>query len=355
MPNPFPLAFGVGPRICLLAALLVLLPLAAGAQEKRVALLMGNSSYSTGALRNPPQDVRVMNEALRTLGFKTTVVLNANQNAMKRAVREFGNQARGAEVAFLYYSGHGTQANGENYLIPVQATIEKEGDYEVEAVSANALMHQIADARPKAAIVVLDACRDNPLATTRSGTKGLSRMDAPTGTLIAFATAPNTTASDEGHYARVLARQLTQPGMELVSAFRATAAEVLKLSGNKQNPRISEVSINEPVFLAGPGPVAAAPAPAVAKPSSPGSQPAEPFVFFVQTGAFTKEGDAKEHLAELESAGMAGASITVRQSGRRDIFRVRFGPFDQRTAAEQLQSRLNAAGRDTAALVRVER
>ena len=225
-------------------------------QGKRVALLIGNANYTVGPLRNPPNDVRVMDESLRALGFQTQVLLNANQNAMKRAVRDFGNQAQGADVAFLYYSGHGTQAGGENYLIPVQATIEKDSDYEVEAVSANALLRQIAGARPRAAIVVLDACRDNPLAaTTKSTSKGLSRMDAPTGTMIAFATAPNTTASDEGHYARVLAQQLRQPGVELVSAFRATAAEVLRLSGNKQDPRISEVSINEYIYLAGNRPV----------------------------------------------------------------------------------------------------
>jgi branched-chain amino acid transport system substrate-binding protein len=203
-------------------------------------------------LRNPPNDVRVMDEALRALGFQTQVVLNANQNTMKRAVRDFGSRAQGADVAMLYYSGHGTQAQGENYLIPVQAVIEKESDYEVEAVSANAVLRQIAGARPKAAVVVLDACRDNPVAAlSKSGTKGLGRMEAPTGTLVAFATAPNTTASDEGHYARVLSAQLRRPGTELLDAFRNTTAEVLKLSGGRQEPRVSEVSISERIYLAG--------------------------------------------------------------------------------------------------------
>ncbi|MES2298047.1 MAG: SUMF1/EgtB/PvdO family nonheme iron enzyme [Pseudomonadota bacterium] len=241
--------------VCTLMLLCVgyLAPLTANAaQGERVALLIGNATYSAGPLRNPPADVRAMEAALRAVGFKVETVMNANQNQMKRAVRDFGERAQGVDIAFLYYSGHGTQANGENYLIPIHADIKKESDYEVEAVSANALMRQIAGARPKAAIVVLDACRDNPYASsTRGGSKGLGRMDAPTGTMIAFATAPNTTASDEGFYARVLAAQIKTPGVELLDVFRNTTAEVRRLSGNKQEPRVSEVSITDRIYLAG--------------------------------------------------------------------------------------------------------
>ncbi len=222
------------------------------ASAQRVALLIGNSSYQAAPLRNPPNDVREMESALTAIGFKVQKVLNANQNQMKRAVRDFGALAQGVEVAFLYYSGHGTQASGENYLLPVGATIDKEADYEVEAVSANALMRQITGARPKTAIVVLDACRDNPYASaTKSTSKGLTRMDAPTGTMIAFATSPNNTASDEGHYARALAARLRTPGAELMDVFRDTTADVRRLSGGKQEPRISEMSISDRIYLAG--------------------------------------------------------------------------------------------------------
>ena len=223
------------------------------AHAQRVALLIGNAAYQAGPLRNPPNDVRELEGALSAIGFKVQKVLNANQNQMKRALRDFGAAAQGAEVALLYYSGHATQVSGENYLLPVGATIEKEADYEVEAVSANAALRQIAGARPKAAIVVLDACRDNPHASaTRSASKGLGRMDAPTGTAIAFATAPNTTASDDGHYARVLAQQLRKPGQELFDVFRNTSAEVRRLS--RQEPRVSEWSIIDRIYLAGPLP-----------------------------------------------------------------------------------------------------
>lgn len=242
-----------GWRVLFVLALLIpALPACA----QRVALLVGNADYSVGRLTNPPHDVAAMEKALVALGFKVQKVLNANQNQMKRAVRDFGTSAQGAEVAFVYYSGHGTQVNGENYLLPVGASIEKESDYEVEAVSANAVLAQIRGAQPKAAILVLDACRDNPLAAvTKSATKGLGRMSAPTGTMIAFATAPGDTASDNGHYARVLAREIQKPGQELVDVFRNTAAEVRRLSasGKVQDPRISEMSINERLYLAGPG------------------------------------------------------------------------------------------------------
>ena len=231
-----------------------LLYAASDAQAQRVALLIGNANYTTAPLTNPPNDVRVMEAALKKVGFKVQTVLNANQNQMKRALRDFGDNAQGAEVAFLYYSGHGTQAGGENYLIPLQANINKESDYEIEAVGANGLMRQIAGARPKAAIVVLDACRDNPLAAaTKSTSKGLGRMDAPTGSMIAFATAPNTTASDEGFYARELARQIMTPGLELYDVFRNTTAEVQRASKGRQVPRLSEVSITEKIYLAGTG------------------------------------------------------------------------------------------------------
>ena len=241
-------------QLLVLAALLGWWMPAQAQQPPRVALLIGNANYTVGRLTNPPQDVQAMETALNKLGFKVQKVLNANQNQMKRAVRDFGNSAQGADVAFLYYSGHGTQANGENYLLPVGASIDKESDYAIEAIAANDVLQQIRGARPKAAILVLDACRDNPLAAnTRSSTKGLGRMDAPTGTMIAFATAPNNVASDNGDYAKVLARELQKPGQELIDVFRNTTAEVRRLSAGKQEPRISEMSISERLYLAGQG------------------------------------------------------------------------------------------------------
>jgi formylglycine-generating enzyme required for sulfatase activity len=226
--------------------------LAPAAAAQRVALLIGNAGYEVGRLTNPPNDLNRMRSALQDVGFQVKVVPEVDQRAMKRAVRDFGESARGAEIALFYFSGHAAQARGENWLIPLRASIERETDYDLEAVSANAVLHQIADAGPRAAIVILDACRDNPVATLKGGPKGLARMDAPTRTMIAFATAPNQTASDNGIYAQVLAGQIRTTGRELLDVFRNTTAEVLRLSQGRQEPRISEVSITDRIYLAGP-------------------------------------------------------------------------------------------------------
>ncbi len=235
-------------------ATFVMFAMTGQAHAQRVALVIGNATYQVGPLTNPPNDVREMEKALRSVGFKVRTVLNASQNQMRRALRDFGEQAEGAEIAFFYFSGHGTQANGENYLIPVDATIQKQSDYDIEAVGANGLMRQISSARPKAAIVVLDACRDNPYpAITKSTSKGLARMEAPTGSMIAFATAPNATASDDGNYARILAKYIASPNVELYDVFRHTNEDVSRLSNGQQVPRVSEVSITQRIYLAGIG------------------------------------------------------------------------------------------------------
>jgi uncharacterized caspase-like protein len=222
--------------IAICAAALALAPACA----QRVALLIGNASYPVGRLSNPPNDVREMEGALAAIGFSVQKLVNGDQNQMKRALRDFGDAAQGAEIALLYYSGHGTQASGENYLIPVGADIRKESDYDIEAVRASDILGQIAGARPRTALLILDACRDNPYASvTKSGTKGLARMDAPTYSAILFATAPNRTAADDGHFARALAAQLRKPGLELFDAIRNTMSEVERLTQSRQLPHVS--------------------------------------------------------------------------------------------------------------------
>jgi len=236
---------------------LVFWPTSAQAQPagKRVALLVGNQAYGVGALRYPAQDVATLRAALMDIGFKPVdiaVLSNGDQRQMRRALADFGERSRGAEVAFLYYSGHATQARGQNWLIPIGADIRKEADYELEAVSAQAALTQLQDAAPGLSVVVLDACRDNPVAVTRSGTKGLGRMDAGSSTVLAFATAPNTTAADDGLYAQVLAAQLRKPGQEILDVFRNTGAEVRARTANRQAPRVSEVDLPTRFYLAGP-------------------------------------------------------------------------------------------------------
>lgn len=249
--------------LCLLAAMPTW---AAG----KVALVVANEAYAVGRLSNPGNDAREIRQALEAVGFRVKVVSNASQNEMKRALRDFGDSAKGADIAFVYYSGHGAQAKGENYLIPIGAQLNKESDYDIEAVRVNSVLAQIESAGPRVAVLVLDACRDNPLAaaTTKSGTKGLARIDnVPAGTMVAFATTANDVAQDNGAYARALARHLRTPGLDVVDIFRRTGAEVYRSSKGAQQPRVSELSIYEPVYLASVVPEAVRPA-AVAAPVS---------------------------------------------------------------------------------------
>ncbi len=260
----------------LLIAACAQLGLSRPAQAQRVALLIGNFSYQTAPLSNPPNDVREMEAALKATGFKVQKVLNASQSQMKRAVRDFGEAASGAELAFLYYSGHGTQILGQNYLIPVgaEAAINKESDYEIEAVSINHIMGQIAAAQPKAAVVVLDSCRNNPFARSiKSAQKGMARIVSPQGILVAYATSPDNTADDNGYYAKALASHITTPGLELVQVFRNTAKQVQKSSNGKQIPFIGDLSINDSVYLASIRPEPVPPPPPQPRPVNPSPAP----------------------------------------------------------------------------------
>lgn len=205
----------------------------------RVALLMGNARYSGGmpALRNPPKDVDTLAASLKQLGFVVQVLKDGDLKAMGSAIRQFGTQAQDAQVAFFYYSGHGMQARNENFLIPLGAGIAREADLEIEAVALRSLMSQIDEARPQTAVVVLDACRDNPLAArTKSASKGLGRVQSQhSNTLVVFAAQAGQTASDNGMFAQALASHITQPNTGLRSIFDNVNKAVRQASGNTQS------------------------------------------------------------------------------------------------------------------------
>lgn len=218
----------------------------------RVALLIGNANYSDGLTRltNPPNDVARLERALKALNFTVLQpVLNGDHKAMQRAVRDFGDRARNAEMVFFYYSGHGMQSGGENYLLPIGAVINKEADLGVEALALSNVMRQLEDASPRLAVIVLDACRDNPLpGRTKSGAKGLARVErTPTNTFIAFAAQPGATATDDGIYARELAASLTS-AQSLRQAFDRVGREVDRATNGKQRPRKDD-GLNEDVLL----------------------------------------------------------------------------------------------------------
>ena len=212
------------------------------ASERRIALVIGNGAY-TGAppLKDPPNDARDMAATLKTLGFEVASGVNVNQGEMKRLIREFGQSLKGGGAGLFYYAGHGVQSKGRNYLIPVDAAIQGEAEVEDSGVDASFMLNYMDDAQNGLNIVILDACRNNPFARSfRSASDGLAQIDAPTGTLIAYATAPGRVASDgtgqNGLYTSELLRQMHVPGVSATEMFMRVRANVMKQTANKQVP-----------------------------------------------------------------------------------------------------------------------
>jgi len=209
--------------------------------EQRVALVIGNSQYKASPLRNPVNDAKAMADTLGKLGFAVTSRYNLGQKEMKKAVKAFGKKLKKGGVGLFYYSGHGMQVNGTNYLIPVDAEVETEADVDIEAVPVGAVLAKMEGARNRLNIVILDACRNNPFATSfRSAAKGLSFMNAPIGTLIAYATAPGSIAADgdgkHGVYTSQLIRHMTEPGATIEQVFKKVRTAVKNDTGGSQVP-----------------------------------------------------------------------------------------------------------------------
>ncbi|MGI9382997.1 MAG: caspase family protein, partial [Methyloligellaceae bacterium] len=226
--------------------LFVLLATAGAGQvlaEKRVALVIGNSDYRhVGKLRNPKNDAQLMAATLRRVGFAVTTLIDVDQRAMKKAMRDFGRALRGSgAVGLFYYAGHGVQVAGENYLIPVNANLADESEIEFDAVNVNAFLQTMERASSRINIVILDACRNNPFARSfRSATRGLARVDAPRGTYIAYATSPGDVAQDgktgNSPYTSALAKAIELPGLTIEQVFKQARNDVLATTQEQQVP-----------------------------------------------------------------------------------------------------------------------
>ncbi|MCK5145220.1 caspase family protein [bacterium] len=211
---------------------------------KRLALVIGNARYSHGgSLRNPVNDARAMKVALELLGFTVLVHENCDQKAMKRAMDEFGKLLEGHAVGLFFYAGHGIQVNGHNYLVPVDASLNNQNDVEYDCVRAGRLLAKMESAGTQTNIVILDACRDNPFERSWSRSargKGLAFMDAPSGSLIAYATSPGTTAADgsgsNGVYTSAILQYIHTPGITIEELFKRVRRQVKQQSGDKQTP-----------------------------------------------------------------------------------------------------------------------
>jgi formylglycine-generating enzyme required for sulfatase activity len=248
-----------------LFALIALSWATASAAETRIALVIGNSEYSTGPLPNPANDAKMIGETLSSLGFEVIARRNADQNTMKRAIQEFGSRLEKggpSAVGLFYYAGHGVQLNGRNYLIPTTAQIEREGDVEIEAVSADWVIEQMRYARNRLNIVILDACRNNPFTRSmRSVDHGLATMDAPAGILIAYSTAPGAVAADgsgrNSPYTEALSQAMRDLHEPVEQVFKHVRVGVMGATSGKQVPWESSSLTGDFYFAAAPSKIPA--------------------------------------------------------------------------------------------------
>lgn len=209
--------------------------------QRRLALVIGNSAYESAPLENPVNDARAMARALESAGYTVMLHLNVDQRGMLAALRDFGGQLRAGGVGLFYYAGHGMQIKGRNYLIPVGADIQREDEVAYASLDAQAVLDKMEAAGNGANLMILDACRNNPFARSfRSSQQGLAQMEAPVGTLIAFATSPGAVASDgdggNGLYTRHLLNAMSRPGGKVEDVFKQVRAAVRRESNGKQIP-----------------------------------------------------------------------------------------------------------------------
>lgn len=233
------------------------------ADDKRVALVIGNSSYQhTAPLRNPRNDAEDITAALKRLGFEVIEGIDLDKRSMERSIRQFGVKLAGAEVALFFYAGHGVQVSGQNYLLPTDARLSSEGDVDFESIALHLVLKQM-EREAKTSLLLLDACRDNPLARnlartmgTRSSQigQGLAEVRTGVGTLISFSTQPGNVALDgtgrNSPYAAALLKHVETPGKGVSATLVNVRNEVVKATAGKQVPWEHTSLTGEIIFTA---------------------------------------------------------------------------------------------------------
>lgn len=207
----------------------------------RVALLIGNNQYATTPLRNAANDAKDLADALKDLGFKVIVRENASRKDMIEAIREFGQALEGAETALFFFAGHAMQFKDRNYLIPIDAAMGSEEDVTFFSVDVSQVFDRMEKARTRFNFLILDACRDNPFAASfKLSQAGLAQMSAPSGTLIAYATAPGSVAADgfrrNGIYTTHILQNIKVPDLPVEIMFKRVREGVERETRKLQTP-----------------------------------------------------------------------------------------------------------------------
>jgi uncharacterized caspase-like protein len=224
------------------------------AGERRMALVIGNSAYKFSPLKNPVNDARAMGATLQSLGFEVALKENANLQSMIDSIREFSLKAKDSQVRLFYYAGHGVQVKGKNYLIPVDVEIAAEDEVASKSADVNELLERLGQIRAGLNIMILDACRNNPFNGAAmvgsdgrvvrfrgSVRSGLAQVDAPQGTLVAFATAPGAVAMDGGNfqnslYTKHLLNHIVVAGLPVEQMFKRVRIAVAQETQRLQVP-----------------------------------------------------------------------------------------------------------------------
>ncbi|AUC94539.1 hypothetical protein CWS35_09870 [Bradyrhizobium sp. SK17] len=248
----------------LAAGLLAVLLVAPAAAEKRVALVVGNSTYqNVSRLQNPKSDAELVADTLQRLGFALVggrAQVDLDKAGFDTAIQRFGSQLIGADVALFYYAGHGIQVRGTNYLVPVSANPTREADVDFQMVDVSLVLRQMEGAGTRLNIVILDACRNNPFGGRglRAADGGLAQIRAPEGTLLSYATQPGNVAldGDDGHspYTRALVDTMQKPGLDVLQAFNQVGLVVKRATGSAQQPWVSTSPIDGSFYFAGNAP-----------------------------------------------------------------------------------------------------
>ncbi|MGI9499100.1 MAG: caspase family protein [Geminicoccaceae bacterium] len=230
---------------------------------RRVALVIGNGAYTKiPILGNPTRDAQLIATKLRSVGFEVEMAIDGNRQKLEQSVRSFGRRARGADAALFYYAGHGVQSKGQNYLLPVDANVSEVADLHYESLPLSLVTDELEYSGAKISLLVLDACRDNPLTRSlrgRAGTrsadvsKGLASVQRASGMLIAYATAPGDVAydgenSDNSPFTSAFANWIEEPGLEVALMFRRVREQVVNSTDGKQVPWVEEAILGDFYF-----------------------------------------------------------------------------------------------------------
>lgn len=284
--------------------------------EARIALIVGNGAYrNVSGLDNAAQDARLISAALVASGFKVTLVLDADQAAMMQAIGKFGRALREAgpeATGLFYYAGHGVQSFGKNYLVPVDAELHDAADLGLVAVPADTVLLQMNSARNRTNIMILDACRNNPFEAILDLTdNGLAEMKAPTGTFLAYSTAPGAVALDgigaNSPFTSALATLLPTPGLAIEELFREVRVKVLEATGGLQTPWDAS-SLTQAFYFAAPPDEGAAAEAALWQQVKASGDPLQIMLFLRGYPASPFAEEAKKLAAELTSQQVAAAA-----------------------------------------------